>query len=132
MMTTTRNASAVREPNVEELESLRSLKDILTWVAIKGDPSVAYSQAGSLLYLLAGDEFKTMHADEFASISPADFEDSLASWMYSAYDSDYGFGAPDLDIKPPPLAKGRARAAHRAARLWKHLEWSSQAVTAYK
>ena len=58
MMTTTRNASAVREPNVDELESFRSPTDILTWAAVKGDPSVAYSQAGSLLYLLAGDEFK--------------------------------------------------------------------------
>ena len=67
---------------------------------------MAYSQAGSLLYLLAGDELKTVQADEVASISPADFEDSLASWMYSAYDADYGHGAPDLDIKPPPIVKG--------------------------
>ena len=37
-----------------------------------------------------------------------------------------------MNMKPPPLVKARARAAHRAARLWKHLEWSSQAVTAYK
>ena len=132
MMTTARNAAAVRGPTDNELEKFGSLRDILIWAAVRGDPSVAYSQAGSLLYLLAGDEFTSMQAVEFASITPTDFEDALSSWMFSAYDADYGHGSPELNVKPPPLVKARARAAHRAARLWKHLEWSSQAVTSYK
>ena len=132
MMTTTRNAAAAREPTVVELEKHGSLRDILTWAAVRGDPSVAYSQAGSLLHLLAGDEFTSMHAEEFAFITPDDFEDALSSWMFSAYDADYGHGAPELTEKPLPQIKARARAARRAARLWKHLGRSSQAVTAYK
>ena len=55
MMTTARNVAAVREPSVEELQHFSSLRDILQWAAVKGDPTYAFSQAGSLLYLLAGD-----------------------------------------------------------------------------
>ena len=132
MMTNTRIASAVREPTPDELKTFRSLSDILTWAAVKGDPSLEYTQAGSLLQLLAGDEFTTMAGEEFASITPADFDDALSAWKFSVFDGDYGHGSPDLTERPLPLIKARARAAHRAARLWKHLEWSSQAVTAYK
>ena len=126
MMNTARNAAAVREPTVVELEKFGSLRDILTWAAVRGDPPVAYSQAGSLLHLLAGNEFTSMQAEEFASITPDDFEDALSSWMFSTYDADYGHGIPELTEKPLPLIKARARVAHRASRLWKHLEWSSQ------
>ena len=48
-MNAARNASAVREPTVQELEGPRGLKDILVRAAIKGNPDVAYTQAGSLL-----------------------------------------------------------------------------------
>ena len=52
--------------------------------------------------------------------------------MYSPYDDGCGNGTPESVIRPTAIVKGRARAAHRAARLWKGLEWSSQAVTNYK
>ena len=64
---------------------------------------------------------------------PADFEEALTTWTYSAGDTDQHRGTePDMNMKPLALVKARARAAHRAARLWQHLEWSSQAVTSYK
>ena len=101
MMTTTRNAAAVREPTVDDLEKFGSLRDILTWAAVRGDPSVAYSQAGSLLHLLAGEEFTSMEGEGFASITPADFEDALSAWRFSIYDGDYGHA--DLTERPMPL-----------------------------
>ena len=60
MMNAARNASAVREPAVQDLEGFRSFKDTLVWAGIKGNPDVAYTQAGSLLVAIAGDEFQTM------------------------------------------------------------------------
>ena len=96
MMTTTRHASAVREPTPDELKTFWNLSDVLTWGAVKGDPSLEYTQAGSLLQLLAGDEFTTMEGEDLASITPADFEEALAAWKFSVSDGDYGHGAPDL------------------------------------
>ena len=101
MMNATRNAAAVREPLVADLKAFRSLADVMTWAAVKGDPTWAGSQAGSLLQLLAGDEFASMEPEEFASISPDDFEEALVSWKYSEYDRGYGHGTPDLTVKPP-------------------------------
>ena len=72
-MTNTRNAAAVREPTTDELKNFRSLGDILTWAAVKGDPLLEYTQAGSLLQLLAGEEFTTMEGEEFASITRRGF-----------------------------------------------------------
>ena len=122
MMNATRNSAAVRGPTPVVLKGFGSLADVMAWAAVKGDATWAGSQAGSLLQLLAGDEFASMEPEEFASISPDDFEEALASWKYSDYERDYGHGMPDLTMKPPALAKARARVAHRAARLWKHLE----------
>ena len=89
-----RNASAVREPSTEELTAFTSLKDILVWASIKGNPDLHYTQAGGLLYAMAADEFTTIRAEEFASVAPADLEDALADWCYSRYDDDYGNGIP--------------------------------------
>ena len=71
-----------------------------------------------------------MPAEEFASVAPADFEEALRSWRYSQYD-DYGNGNPECSIVPNALIKRRARASHRAARIWKGLEWSTTATNAY-
>ena len=38
---------------------------------------------------------------------------------------------PDFDIMPSAILKGLARAAHRCARIWQHLEWSQHAWTQY-
>ena len=133
MMTNTRNPAAVREPSVEELGAFGNLCDIMQWAAIKGDPTYAFSHAGSLLYLLAGDEFNRVEAIGFASITPDDFEEALTTWMYSADDTDHFRGRePELNLKPPAIVKARARATHRATQLWNLLEWSTQAVTSYK
>lgn len=132
MMINTRIATAVREPTPDELKNFRNLSDVLTWAIVKGDPSWEHTQAGSLLHLLAGDEFTTMEGEEFASIIPADFEDAVAAWKFSIFDGDYGHGRPDITERLLPSVRTRARVAHRAAQLWKHFEWSSQAVTAYK
>ena len=131
MMNAARNASAVREPTVQELEGFRGLKDILVWAGIKGNPDVAFTQAGSLLVAIAGDEFQTMHAEEFASVAPPDVEEAISNWAYSPFEDDYGNGTPECNVYPTALVKGRARAAHRAARIWKNIEWSTNATTAY-
>ena len=81
MMNASRNASAVREPSADELTTFASLKDILVWASIKGNPDLHYTQAGGLLYAMAGDEFATIRAEEFASVAPADFEDALTTGM---------------------------------------------------
>ena len=109
MMTNTRIASAVREPTPDELKNFRNLSDILTWAAVKGDLSLEYTQAGSLLHLLAGYDFTTMEGEEFASITPADFEDALSVWDFIIYDNDYGHGSPDMTERPLPLVKASAR-----------------------
>ena len=80
---------------------------------------------------IAGDEFKTMSAAEFASISSEDFEAALTEWKFSQYDDDYEHGIPDCDLVPNALIKGRARAAHRATRIWQQLEFSTEDTNAY-
>ena len=131
MMNAARNTSAVREPSQVELNEFSCLRDILVWASIKGNPDLYYTQAGSLLYAMAADEFRTIRADEFASIDPADFEEALSSWSFSKFDDDYGHGIPECDEKPTVLMKGRARAAHRAARIWNDIEWSAAAIQRY-
>lgn len=42
-----------------------------------------------------------------------------------------GYG-PDLDVRPSAILKGRARAAHRCARIWQHMEWSQHACAQYR
>ena len=113
MMDASRNASAVREPSLAELTGFTGLRDILVWASIKGNPDVHYTHAGSLLYAMAADEFKTIRAGEFASVDPADFEDALNNWSYSQFDDDYGNGIPDTDINPKAIVKCRARPARR-------------------
>ena len=79
MMNAARNASAVREPTQDELNIFGSLSDIMAWVAVKGKLYLEYTQAAALLYHLAGDEFRTVQAEELASVSLADFEETLTS-----------------------------------------------------
>ena len=78
IMNASRNASAVREPSGEELQAFTGLRDILVWASIKGNPDLHYTQAGSLLYAMAADEFRTIRAEEFASVDPVDFEECSA------------------------------------------------------
>ena len=128
-----RNPAAVREPSIEYLQGFGTLRDILSWAGIQGDPEYAYAKAGSLLYLMAGDEFYTIESIEFSSIAPSDFDDTLKGWKYSDDNYDMQRGDdPGMNIKPTPIVKARARAAHRAARIWNHIEWSAQACTSYK
>ena len=126
-----RNAAPVREPTAEELTEFHSLADILVWAKIKGNPLVGYTQAGALMEAIAGDEFEAMTAAEFASISAADFEAALADWKFSQYEDNIESGLPDCDLVPNALIKGRARAAHRAARIWQSLEFSTNDANAY-
>ena len=130
-MTTARIAAAVREPTDAELEKFQCLADILAWAGVKGNPDVEYTQAGSLLYAIAGDEYQSIPAVEFASIAPADFEEALSDWKFSQYDDNYEHGVPECNLVPNALIKGRARAAHRAARIWQKLEFSTSATNAY-
>ena len=74
MSTAARTTAPVREPADEELDLFESLTDILAWAGVKGNPEVEYTQSGALLVAIAGDEFKTITAAEFASISSDDFE----------------------------------------------------------
>ena len=62
-----------------------------------------YTQAGALLYAMAADEFRTIRAEEFASVAPADFEEALDEWSYSQYENDYGNGVPECDINPTAI-----------------------------
>ena len=68
-MNNARIPAAVRGPSAY-LVCFTNLDDIITWAGIKGNPSYVCSQPGSLLYLLAGDEFSTIDAAEFASSTP--------------------------------------------------------------
>ena len=131
MMTAARNASAVREPTKEEFESFAGLHDILRWAGIKGNPELKFTQAGSLMFAVASEEFATIRVDEFASVDQEDFEATMREWIYSAEEEDYGHGAPACTIKPNAILKARARAAHRAARIWQNLEWSTAALREY-
>ena len=115
-MTNTRNLAAVREPSTDDLAGLKDLDDIITWSGLKGDPSCAFSLPGSLLYLLAGDEYFTIDASEFASIAPDDYDEALRHWKYSLDERDMMRGDdPGLTISPTAIVKARARGAHRAA-----------------
>ena len=77
MATSARSAASVREPSDKQLEEFESISDIFIWAGVKGNPAVEYTQAGALLFAIAGDEFTSMTAEEFASISPGDFENAL-------------------------------------------------------
>jgi len=83
------------------------------------------------LFAIAGGEFTSMSAAEFASISPNDFEAALGEWKFTQYDDNYEFGNVECGLLPNALIKGRARAAHRAARIWQKLEFSTSATNAY-
>ena len=111
--------AAVREPSEKQLEEFSSLADIFEWAGIKGNPVVEYTQAGALLFAIAGGEFTSISADEFASISPSDFEAALGEWAFSQYEDNYELGDVVCELLPNALIKGRARAAHRAARIWR-------------
>ena len=63
MMNTARNTSAVREPTGSELGNFQGLRDILAWAGLKGNPDLDYTQAGSLLFAIAGEEFQTVPAE---------------------------------------------------------------------
>ena len=63
-----------------ELARFNDLDDIITWSGLNGDPSYAYSEPGSLVYLLAGEEFPSIDAVEFATITPDDYEEALRDW----------------------------------------------------
>ena len=129
--TASRVAAQVREPSNEDLQGFDNLADILVWAGVKGNPQCGTSQCGALLMAIAGDEFKTMSAAEFASISSEDFESALVEWKFSQYDDDYEHGVPDCDLVPNALIKGRARAAHRATRSWQQLDFSTENTNAY-
>ena len=131
MMNAARTASVVREPTDADLENPQRLADIIAWAGVKGNPDVEYTQAGSLLSAVAGDEHQTITAGEFASVAPADLEAALSDWKFSQYEDNYEQGVPECHLVPNALIKGRARAAHRAARIWQKLEFSTSATNAY-
>ena len=81
MMNAARNP-AVREPTGPELQGFSGLKDILAWASLKGNPDLEYTQAGSLLYAIAGDEFQTVPAEEFAFVAPADFGEAFVHQLF--------------------------------------------------
>ena len=132
MANAARAAASVREPTSDQLENFFNLADIFTWANVKGNPYVAHTQAGPLLVAIAGDEFASMTAAEFASISPEDFESSLGGWKFSQYDDNFELGPIECELLPNSLIKGRARAAHRAARIWQKLEASTAAINEHR
>ena len=105
MSTAARNAAPVREPADDDLEAFDNLADILAWAGVKGNPVVEYTQSGALLVAIAGDEFKTISAAEFASISSEDFEAALAEWKFSQYDDNYEFGTLTATSRQMHLSK---------------------------
>ena len=84
------------------------------------------------LFAIAGEEYTSMTAEEFASISPEDFESALGVWTFSQFDDNYEMGSVECNLEPNPLMKGRARAAHKAARIWQKLEFSTKSMNEYK
>ena len=85
--------AAVREPSDKQLEEFSSLAGIFEWAGVKGNLVVEYTQAGALLFAIAGDEFTSISAAEFASISPSDFEAALGEWKFSQCEDSYEFGS---------------------------------------
>ena len=132
MANSVRAAASVREPTNEQLEGFESLADVFSWASVKGNPNIEYTQAGALLFAIAGEEYTSMTAEEFASISPEDFESALGVWKFSQFDNIYEMGPVECNLDPNPLIKGRARAAHKAARIWQKLEFSTKSMNEYK
>ena len=106
MMNAARATAVVREPTSDELAGFTNLNDILTWAAIKGNPDLYYTQAGALLYAMAADEFCDISAEEFATVDPGDFEESLNNWRFSRLDDSHGPGDPDDYCSPTAILKG--------------------------
>ena len=80
--------AAVREPTAAETAGFGCLADMFTWARIKGLLACPGSRAGSLLRLLARDDWDTAEIDDIANVSPDDFDRMLEDWLYCSYDGN--------------------------------------------
>ena len=122
-----RVASEVREPTVAELERIVDIADAFAWAKIKGDLTMPGTRAGSLLRLVAQDEWPECEIADFASVSPAAFDALLVDWYYckdgtpdtptgSELDDEH-YDSQFSDQTPGPMLIGHAQALHHACRI---------------
>ena len=75
-------AAAVREPTEAQVMGFHSIIDVFNWSRIVGGLDCPGSRAGSLLRLLAHDDWFEAGIDDIAGISTDDFERILVDWRY--------------------------------------------------
>ena len=80
--------AAVREPTTAEVDNFLGLADVFTWARIKGRLACPGSRAGSLLRLLAKDDWDTAEIDDIANVAPDDFDHMLDNWIYCSYEGN--------------------------------------------
>jgi hypothetical protein len=110
----------VIEPTKGEWEGLSTLTHLLAWARIGGEVNMPGSKSGTLLVALGADA--DVRIEDIASIDPDDFEDALASWLIGPPDTGAGVDIPQ--VSPSAIDKGRARALHKACRIFVGLEYS--------
>ena len=75
-----RVAAAVREPTEAEIQGFHSVIEVFNWARIGGGLACPGSRAGSLLRLLAHDDWFEAGVDDIAGVSADDFERILEDW----------------------------------------------------
>ena len=85
--------SDVREPTSEQLQGFESIEDLFAWAKAKGRLDWPGSKAGSLLRVVAGDEWDDVEIDDFASVAPVTYERLHDRWRYSDVEPDGSDGS---------------------------------------
>ena len=127
--------AAVREPTAAQVAGFGCLADVFEWSRVKGLLACPGSRAGSLIRLIARDEWDTAEIEDIANVAPDDFESMLENWLYCSYDGNTELDDTDfaglLDEAPGPMLLGAARAMHHACRIKCKLAWTREDTDAY-
>lgn len=118
----------VVEATATKLRTMNTLHDFLTWARIKGDRVCTAGKAGSPPQLLGADTETDIA--EIGTVSVEYFDTALAGWSQNAlviYAGDH-----NRDVDSTPIDCGRARAFHRAARIWACSYWSAADIARWE
>ena len=77
-------SSAVREPTAAEIDGFNTLAEVFQWARISGGLASPGSRAGSLLRLLAQDDWSGTDIADIANVATEDFDHLLENWLYLA------------------------------------------------
>ena len=111
----------VREPTAAEVAGFQSLAAIFEWAKVRGQLCFPGTRAGPLLRLVARDEWRDCEISDFATVSPAAFDEMIEEWFYckdegQELDDDH-FDRQFATETPGPMLIGAAQALHHTCRI---------------